>query len=340
MLNGFVLDTLIVAGFLLTGAVWSAIVDAFDGASGDDGGSDFVGGPDDDTFIGTDAADVMDGGGGNDILDGLGGDDLLLGGTGLDEIFGRDGNDIISGGQNNDLLYGGGGQDSLSGGRGDDALYGGAGRDLLVGNGGDDVLNGVGGSDRLFGSTGDDVLLGGAGGDHLFGGAGNDVLRGQMGDDELFGGAGERDELYGGNGNDVLYGGAANAGLVANNRLDGGVGDDTLILRGADRAIGGDGSDGFHLLATSSEPSVTPGSGGAVYATIGDYDPAHDTITIDYDPADYAGVPSVSVSIVGSTANIFLNLQWIAEVANAPGLTAGDIAVAPDYDAGRGLTSV
>jgi Ca2+-binding RTX toxin-like protein len=91
----------------------------------------FVGGPGNDTLMGTDQGDVLIGGDGNDVLSGGAGDDFLDGGSG---------NDTLHGGSGNDILLGGAGNDQLSGNGGRDLLIGGAGSDVLSGNGGHDIL--------------------------------------------------------------------------------------------------------------------------------------------------------------------------------------------------------
>lgn len=182
------------------------------------------------------------GGDGNDRLDGSGlSDDLpIFGGKGNDTIIGGNGDDNLSGDAGHDLINGGAGDDRMFGGAGNDQLNGGTGDDLLSGNDGNDTLNGDGGDDLLMGGVGADVLNGNADDDRLDGGAGNDTLNGGSGDDVLIGGAGDDrlifwqgdDTLMGEAGNDtfVLEKGTLSGGFWGWSVLQGGKGNDTLIL--------------------------------------------------------------------------------------------------------------
>ena len=98
------------------------------------------------------------------------------------------------------------------------------------------------GNDQLLGTTGRDILWGGDGNDELDGDADRDVLYGGAGNDELKGGDGN-DLLYGGPGRDTLYGEGGNDVLVGEGRLDGGDGDDTIVLTGGGQVWGGPGAD-------------------------------------------------------------------------------------------------
>ncbi len=86
------------------------------------------------------------------------------------------------------------------------------------------------------------VLHGGAGADTLHGGEGRDEIFGGDGDDSLNGGGGA-DTLHGGEGNDTLHGGGAGPGEM--DQLDGGAGDDQIILAPDAVATGGAGADTF-----------------------------------------------------------------------------------------------
>ena len=106
---------------------------------------------------------------------------------------------------------------SIQGGDGADRLLGSPGDDqTMLGGAGDDFIDGRGGPDgRLTGLNGD---------------ADNDTVIGGSDDDRLFGGAGT-DSLVGGTGNDFMQGGAG--GLISDStfdRLDGGAGDDEVLL--------------------------------------------------------------------------------------------------------------
>ena len=96
---------------------------------------------------------------------------------------------------------------------------------------------------QLDGGDGDDLLVGGVAGDGIVGGAGRDVVRGGDGNDGISGDVGgyggyasvdtalEPDSLFGDAGDDVLYGGLGDS-------LDGGTGQDRMLLYLADAAVG------------------------------------------------------------------------------------------------------
>jgi hypothetical protein len=197
-------------------------------------------GPDD--LVGTPRADVICAGGGDDRVAGLGGDDVLVGGEGDDTLLGGDGHDLLQGGWGADVLDGGADSGRSEGGQGPDRFVTGAvpdGAHQLVGGPGHDVadysarigpvtvtLDGLGGDgasgegdavgapapwssspdiEEVLGGQGDDVLVGGPWQETLVGGPGADVLRGSGGQDTLRGAD----------------------GVQANDRLDGGDGQDT-----------------------------------------------------------------------------------------------------------------
>lgn len=90
------------------------------------------------------------------------------------------------------------------------------------------------------------VIQGTAGADTLQGGAGRDEIHGGAGDDSLQGGGGA-DILRGGSGADTLDGGEAGAREI--DSLDGGEGDDQIVLGGQVVARGGQGADTFVIAA-------------------------------------------------------------------------------------------
>ena len=169
-------------------------------------GAHIVGGPKEDSLIGTSGRDVICGAGGNDMILGLGGDDFLLGGDGDDSVAPGEGNDHAFGNEGVDLLdYGdvaskvrvdlkaslatGAGQDTIGGfqgargGRSGDTLIGDEAANRLLGGKGKDVLSGLGGRDRLAGGKGKDRLKGGKGKDRMSGGPGRDRCKGGPGKD-------------------------------------------------------------------------------------------------------------------------------------------------------------
>lgn len=237
--------------------------DALDGGAGNDllkggAGSDMIdGGDDEDTLIGGAGADDMEGGDADDVLRGDSdddtlaggdGDDVLIGGDGDDRLFGRDGDDKLNGGPGNDALDGGDGADLLDGGDGDDALKGGELQDLIRGAAGNDVLDGGIGGDLLNAGPGNDVVLGSGGDDFVDGGDGHDTLEGGPGMDTIAGGQGY-DWLEGGLGSDTIRAGSEDDLIVVRagdvdaetpELIDGGSGNDTLILNGFAHRIAAD----------------------------------------------------------------------------------------------------
>lgn len=101
----------------------------------------------------------------------------------------------------------------------------------------------------------DAMLIGGAGDDRLVGSDERDLIMGGDGDDVLLGGLGG-DRLIGGNGNDLLDGGPAQEGVV--DLLDGGAGDDRLMLNASTVALGGAGADSF--IVAAPPPAADGGS--------------------------------------------------------------------------------
>lgn len=205
-------------------------------------------------------------------------------------------------------------------------LEGGPQDDRLTGTVADDTLRGGGGNDTLIGAGGNNLLQVDSGANHLIGGEGNDVLRGGSGNDTLEGGWGDN-VLMGGAGDDTLVGAAlddSGQDRSGANFLNGGAGDDLLIAGQGDMLSGGEGADQFALGDWLA---------GAAPALIVDYSPEVDQIVLHYDP-DRLTQPEVSVTFDATqpdTADIRLNGQIIAHVANASGLTADAIAVVAGY---------
>lgn len=281
--------------------------DAVDAGNGFDrvngrGGDDLISGGDgQDTLLGGNGDDTVSGGGFHDLLYGGAGNDSLSGDGGIDRLFGGDGNDTLDGGDWNDTLNGNSGFDSLSGGAGNDMLSGGAGKDVLRGEGGDDTVQGGDFHDIAYGGAGDDSLSGDGGIDVLFGGDGADTLEGGAWNDDLIGGDGD-DLLNGGSGNDALSGINLSRELTAEeiaavrdqsedagpgdgvfsdvtfsnaadgaDTLNGGEGDDFLLMGAGDTGAGGLGADDFALYMSQE--------GGGVM-TITDYSPGEDMIQL------------------------------------------------------------
>jgi Ca2+-binding RTX toxin-like protein len=217
------------------------------------------------------------------------GDDTLLGGAGLDWIEGGAGNDWIDGGAGHDTLFGGAGQNTIQGGMGDDHLYAGNGAGLLLGGEGNDLLTGGAFDDTLFGGAGDDTLVGGWGNDLLIGGGGGNLLMGGAGDDTLIG-AITPDQMH--------------EGLI--NFLNGGDGDDVLVLGGGDFAHGGAGRDTFILGDWLS---------GLAPAMIADFDPLQDQIALAHDALTdpqiqtQAGAEGIEILLNGAVVAILSGID-------------------------------
>jgi Ca2+-binding RTX toxin-like protein len=256
----------------------------FDAIYGDDG---------DDHLFGETGSDMIAGGSGDDRISGFKGGDHLHGDSGDDSLIGAKGPDTLDGGAGNDFTDGAQGSDAIDGGGGDDKLLGDKGNDKIGGGGGNDRIEGGAGDDsNLDGGGGSDTILGGSGIDNADGGAGDgDVVRGDAGTDTLGGGEGGGDIVsYAsatrsgvvvdlgagkakGDGHDDLSGfedavGSPQADTIVGdgtpNRLDGGVGNDTLDSGGGGGvAYGGPGSDacnGFSI-ENSCGPEIGPPPG-------------------------------------------------------------------------------
>ncbi|MEZ5715757.1 MAG: hypothetical protein R3D85_11635 [Paracoccaceae bacterium] len=281
----------------------------------------------------------LDGGVGDDTLTARGeGPVTLLGGAGDDSLR-AESQALAAGGAGDDHLmlddrsvgYGNTGDDRIVandyahafGGDGDDSIRlngftvgnGGAGNDTIA-------VNNYGGHGVARGSYGDDVIsvLGTGEG---YGNDGNDDMRA----------IGENASIYGGNDDDRLvvagggnaYGEAGNDYLLSINiypygggDLDGGVGDDTLVVDGTWGGVavltGGVGSDSFVLGNTIAPPNPYNTDPEAI-ATITDFDPDEDMLlihgaapgAIDIHPSDSGEATVVDlVYDTGITASYWL----------------------------------
>jgi Ca2+-binding RTX toxin-like protein len=253
------------------------------------------------------------------LLDGGTGDDVLRARLAMQDVFSGNGDDAVTGGPNGDTLLGGAETDAFFGNEGDDNLQGQGGADELYGDDGNDTLLGGAGRDFLVGGDGDDSLSGGDDGDLMFGGDGDDLLAGDGGDDFLQGGFGA-DHLLGGAGHDWLDGSfTAGASLFATGDqdqgdvLDGGDGDDTILIGAGDLATGGAGADIFRTGSYITSVDLA--------GHVSDFDPAQDMIELLYDPEQ---TPDPIVTVVdfddGSGASILFNGTVVLTVSGAQGL--------------------
>jgi len=159
-----------------------------------------------------------------------------VGGSSADNMLGNTGNNMLVGNAGADTLNGGAGNDSLDGGAGDDRLIGDAGVvivdfRLVSGAVSFNLTSGTASGSN----TGTDILLeiegvaGGSGAGNFVGDDGNNLFFSNAGANTLMGGAGS-DSLYGGAGDDMLI--ADGLG----DYIDGGDGDDVILLGGAQLA--------------------------------------------------------------------------------------------------------
>ncbi len=275
------LDTNVIGGGEAVGDTLISIENVIGGAEGDYIAGDhsdnvFTGNGGIDTLQGRWGFDTLIGGGGDDRLYGGSDDDLLEGGLDADILDGGDGMDTA--------IYTNSAAISLnldtaaySGGEADgdtltsiENVIGGGEGDYIAGDHANNRFEGGGGSDILQGRWGDDTLIGGSEDDFLYGGLDTDWLEGGTGGDLLDGGDGTDTAIYSGSTSisinlftGTAFGGEASgdtltsienitgstfsdyiAGDYADNRFEGGDGNDTLQGRwGADTLLGGLGND-------------------------------------------------------------------------------------------------
>lgn len=251
--------------------------------------------------------------------------DELEGSHGNDRIRGQDGADTLSGGAGDDELRGDVGDDSLAGDAGEDTLHGQDGDDIISGGDQDDVLFGHNDNDELFGDAGNDAMQGSAGNDALDGGAGDDTLQGGLDDDTLTGGTGA-DALFGGWGNDVLNGLMRNStggDDDAGDFLNGGGGDDSILVGNGDIVTAGDGADEIVLgdwLASGEA------------AQIMDYDPEDDSLVLIWDDS-VANSTEPQITVTSDPDEDDQTLVWmggtIVATVNGSDLAPSDIALIP-----------
>ncbi|NVO26920.1 calcium-binding protein [Donghicola sp. C2-DW-16] len=159
------------------------------------------------------------------------------------------------------------GDDDLTGGSGDDVMFLQDGDDRASGEAGDDILVGGDGKDTLSGGAGDDQLKGGDQADKLNGGTGDDTLNGTAADDIHV-------DFYSSDGEgfaDIVFDSQTRSD--GTDLLDGGYGDDLLLVGAGDTAIGGEGDDLFVLIDHD---------GGAQIAVVEDFNPAEDYLMVKY----------------------------------------------------------
>ena len=164
-------------------------------------------------------------------------------------IFALGGGDMVVSSSETDFIVGGDGSDMIVGFGGDDVFLGGNAQDHLTPSfpfGGNPTAFGMGGGDAMYAIYSDSATL--------YGGAGHDHLVGSYGDDYIVPGPG-RDAVAAMLGNDtvVIYN---ECELEWGKYLDGGTGDDTLIIPVPASELSGRGvtQTGFeHVLVDTSQ---------------------------------------------------------------------------------------
>ena len=264
------------------------------------------------------------------------------------ERSGTEDGDFIEGDDGRDRIDGDDGDDFISGGGGDDTLVGNEGSDLILGDNGDDLIRGNQQGDIALGGAGDDTVLGYLGDDYLAGGTGDDLIQGGFGDDLLVGVEGSpveqsartatfRDEIFSLVDEDAEAGDVSGEG--SNDTLDGGAGDDILVLGDGDVATGGDGADLFVR-------PVDPGAAGTL-AEITDFDPRTERLALTVrdgdalfgdvtDPAEDAAIqvshpvgtaaPEVTFSEADGDTIVQLDGIGAVRLSGITGLTGADVA--------------
>lgn len=242
----------------------------------------------------TDAADLLTYGEEDDVVSAGGGDDTVMAGGG---------NDTVSGGGGADVLFGEEGEDLLDGGVGEDIAYGGEGGDTLTGGGGDDFL---------FGDDGADLLQGEGGDDELTGGEGSDTLEGGEGDDFLYGGSFDRDltpeEIQALKDGEDIADYAAQEGAGSADVLDGGAGNDSIVLDKGDTGTGGEDADFFDIYFDSETEGVI---------TITDYVDGEDVIEINLSEDETEDDYEVVMADNGQDAEVVKDGEVVLVVVDA-----------------------
>jgi len=271
------------------------------------------------TFHGTPVVDgtedvvVLNAGAGDDQIEtgdgaayvfGNEGQDTILAGEGAIAAFGGDGADIVDATESvQAFLDGGAGDDNLVGGDGDDTLFGGM-HEFAQGNEGANVSD-------------DDVLVGGAGNDSLYGGLGADTSGGEG--DDVINHMGHAMESSNAEQHDFDWHMDGETDV-----LDGGDGNDTLILGREDIATGGAGSDVFWIYAQDSDGEETLEA-----AQITDFTHGEDFLCVTLDPETNVETLSVDVqpSDNGEDGVVIVNGDTVAILIGAPDATLRDIYV-------------
>ena len=193
----------------------------------DRSGSRFEGTTGDDIICGNERNDVIDGGEGDDTIYGGAGDDTLIGGEGRDTLRGEEGDDTLRGGEDRDILDGGPGTDTADYSMEIPSDPTTMGVEVNLANnhardtyGEDDALENI---ENVKGTSGTDTIIGDEHSNYLDGDAQNDAISGGAGNDS------------------VVYD-ATDVSVPID--VDGGDGEDTLIIESGSATLGGAGTEG------------------------------------------------------------------------------------------------
>ncbi|MCI2399851.1 calcium-binding protein [Aliiroseovarius subalbicans] len=249
------------------------------------------------------------------VVDGGDGDDAISTGDEAAYAFGGDGDDTIDVGEGAAAVFGGDGADTITGGDGAAAyLDGGAGNDTITGGDADEIIKGgvhVDGSEE----PDDDVIDGGGGNDDISGGLGADTLLGGDGDD-MIDHKGVMDEDTGAERHAFSWHIDDKV-----DTLDGGAGNDTLVIDRADTATGGTGNDVFWLYFDEAS--------GAGHAEVTDFEIGEDFLRVQLNPSLTYGdiILDVQPSEDGEDGVVTVNGDIVAVLHGAANATTADVYV-------------
>lgn len=213
-----------------------------------------------------------------------------------------------------DVAINQGDNDLLEGLEGDDNLFGGVGEDILVGDEGDDRLFGGDDDDILLGGDDDDLVRGGDDDDTIVGGSGADTLNGDSGDDLIIGSSGFDESAFLTSLEDAET--TADLTIQFNDEadtdtgdvIDGGNGEDTIVMGSEDSVTGGADADLF-----AGGWWIRPGEP----AIIEDYDEAEDILTYTYEEGTTEPVITTSIDAATGDATVYADGDEVIIIIDA-----------------------
>lgn len=266
---------------LTTGFIIDALVNDDDSRSSSDASTEDASNTDTETTEGTaDLLDEADEEEDENIL-GTALDDTLSGTDSDDTIEGRDGDDAISAGDGDDTVFGGNGDDSVAG---DD--------NLQLGDGDDTTLA------TATSDLGNDQIRGGAGADIITDNSGSNIIYGELGADTIT----TLDDI----------------GTAESDNVEGGFGNDTLIIDDGDIVSGGDNSDTFNVVFDELDDDAV---------TITDFNVDEDALVITQSVASALVTDTLTTSNSEDqeSTNVYFGDQLIAVLTGTPNVAAEDI---------------